>query len=169
MVKSVFTAITLLASSQAFCLDWERPDCSKYADFGECRNAESNNYRLQKQQEFREKGLSFWYYERPDYSDNKKVEQALEDKVEGALFFSFTVKRDGSVADVALKSKTSDEVAVFAEPILAAIKNWQFVPSEKDWQDQEWRYQFFFKQEDCDAEASDTEACAAEEKAASAE
>lgn len=169
VVRSVFTAVALLVSSPALCLDWQRPDCTEYANFNECRNAESNNYRMQKQQEFREKGLSFWYYERPDYSDNKKIKQALEDKVEGALFFSFTVKRDGSVADVALKSKTSNEVAVFAAPILAAMKNWQFVPSENDWPNQEWRYQFFFKQEDCDAETSEAEACTEAGKAASAE
>ena len=150
MVKSMIAAASLLVASQAFSLDWQRPDCSSFDTFSECRNAEKNDYRQKKQQEFREKGLSFWYYERPDLSDNEKIEQALEDKVEGALYFSFTVERDGSVSDVLLKDKTSDEVEVFAPPILAAIKNWQFVPSGKSWPGQEWRYQFFFDAEKCD-------------------
>ncbi|WGL15561.1 hypothetical protein PVT68_12350 [Microbulbifer bruguierae] len=167
MVKPMIAAASLLLASQAFSLDWQRPDCSAYKDFGECRNAEKNDYRRKKQEEFREKGLSFWYYERPDFSDNKKIEQALEDKVEGALYFSFTVERDGSVSAVSLKTKTSDEVEVYAAPILAAIKNWQFVPSKEAWPNQEWRYQFFFTQDDCaEAAEEDSEACSKEDEAA---
>ena len=155
MVKSLIAAASLLAASQAFSLDWQRPDCSAFDNFSECRNAEKNGYRQQKQQEFREKGLSFWYYERPDFSENETIEKAFEDKVEGALFFSFTVDRDGSVSSVALKEKTSEEVAVYAAPILAAIKNWQFVPAEQSWPDLEWRYQFYFEPEKCEKTGAD--------------
>ncbi|WP_066960231.1 energy transducer TonB [Microbulbifer sp. Q7] len=150
MVKTLIAAASLLAVSQAFSLDWQRPDCSAFDSFRECRNAERNDYRRQKQQELRDKGLSFWYFERPDFSDNQVVEKALEDKVEGVLFFSFTVERDGSVSAVALRDQSSEEVQVYAAPILAAMKNWQFVPSETSWPDQEWRYQFFFESENCE-------------------
>ena len=166
MVKPMIAAASLLLASQAFSLDWQRPDCSAYKDFGECRNAEKNDYRRKKQEEFREKGISFWYYERPDFSDNEKLEKAIEDKIEGALYFSFTVESDGSVSNVALKENSSEPAKVYAEPILAAMKNWQFVPTEKSWPDQEWRYQFFFKPDDCeeDAEAENCED-ASEDKA----
>ena len=165
MVKSLIAAASLLAASQAFSLDWQRPDCSNFDSFSECRNAERNDYRRLKQQELRDKGLSFWYYERPDFSDNENIEKALEKKVEGALFFSFNVERDGSVSSVALRDKSSEEVAVYAEPILAAMKNWQFVPSEKSWSNQEWRYQFFFDPEECEEgaeEDTEKESCEAD-------
>ncbi|WP_346838084.1 hypothetical protein [Microbulbifer sp. SAOS-129_SWC] len=155
MVKSMIAAVSLLVASQAFSLDWQRPDCSGFDRFSECRNAEKNAYREKKQKEFREKGLSFWYYERPDLSENEAIEQALEDKVEGALYFSFTVERDGSVSEVHLKDKTSQAVEVFAPPILAAIQNWQFVPSEKSWPEQEWRYQFYFEADKCEGDVKD--------------
>ena len=161
MVKSLIAAASLFAASQAFSLDWQRPDCSAFDSFSECRNAEANDYRRQKQQELRDKGLSFWYFERPDFSDNERIEKALEDKVEGVMYVSFTVERDGSVSGVALSKKSSEEVAVYAEPILAAIKNWQFVPSEKSWPDQEWRYQFFFEPEECEEDAQE-ESCEAD-------
>ncbi|MBB5211573.1 energy transducer TonB [Microbulbifer hydrolyticus] len=155
MVKLLVAAASLIAASQAFSLDWQRPDCSAFESFSECRNAESNAYRRQKQQELRDKGLSFWYFERPDFSDNEKVEEALENKVEGVLFVSFTVASDGSVSEVAVKEKSSEDVAVYAAPILAAMKNWQFVPSETSWPNQEWRYQFFFEPEECEADSQD--------------
>ncbi|MFV8780842.1 energy transducer TonB [Microbulbifer sp. SA54] len=169
MVKQLFAAVSLLVASQAFSLDWQRPDCSGFDSFSECRNAERNGYRQQKQQEFREKGLSFWYYERPDFSDNKKIEKALKDKVEGALFFSFNVERDGSVSSVVLKEKTNEEVQVFAAPILAAMKNWQFVPSEQSWPNQEWRFQFYYEAEQCEEgkDDEDKKACMSEEQSAS--
>ncbi|WP_299594173.1 hypothetical protein [uncultured Microbulbifer sp.] len=149
---------TLLLASNALAEDWQRPDCSTFEEFSACRNAERNDYRRQKQQEFRANGLSFWYYERPDFSENKVVEKALKDKVEGALFFSFSVERDGSVSAVELSKKSSEEVAVYAGPILAAMKNWQFVPSEKSWANQEWRYQFFFEPEQCNEDTQE-ESC----------
>lgn len=158
MVKAAIAMVALFAAGQAYSQDWQRPDCAGFDSFSECRNAERNNYRRQKQQEFREKGLSFWYYERPDFSGNEKVEKAIEDKVEGALYFSFTVERDGSVSGVTLKENSSASAHVYAEPILAAIKNWQFVPADKTWPDQEWRYQFFFEEEKCE-EDSDTVNC----------
>ncbi|WP_160152043.1 energy transducer TonB [Microbulbifer sp. ALW1] len=162
MVKRVLIVASMLFASQAFSLDWQRPDCSAYESFSECRNAEKNAYRQSKQQEFREKGLSFWYYERPDFSENEAVEKALEDKVEGALFFSFDVEKNGSVSGLTLKHKTSEEVAVYAAPLLAAIKNWQFVPAETSWKGLEWRYQFYFEPKACDGEEPAT---ACEDKA----
>ena len=161
MVKSLIAAASLFAASQAFSLDWQRPDCSAFDSFSECRNAEANDYRRQKQQELRDKGLSFWYFERPDFSDNEDVEKALEEKVEGVLYVAFSVARDGSVSEVTVRDQSSEAVSVYAAPILAAMKNWQFVPSEKSWPDQEWRYQFFFEPEECD-EDSQGEDCTAE-------
>lgn len=165
MVKSMIAVTSLLLASQAFSLDWQRPDCTAFESFSECRNAERNTYRRQKQQELREKGLSFWYFERPDFSDNEKVEAALENKIEGVLYVSFTVRRDGSVSDVAVREQNSEDVTVYAEPILAAMKNWQFVPSETSWPNQEWRYQFFFEPEECeeDSQGEDCEAGPIEE------
>jgi len=161
VVKSLIAAASLFAASQAFSLDWQRPDCSAFDSFSECRNAEANDYRRQKQQELRDKGLSFWYFERPDFSDNEDVEKALEEKVEGVLYVAFSVARDGSVSEVTVRDQSSEAVSVYAAPILAAMKNWQFVPSEKSWPDQEWRYQFFFEPEECD-EDSQGEDCTAE-------
>ena len=161
MAKSLIAAISLLAASQAFSLDWQRPDCSSFERESECLNALKNEYRQTKQQEFRNEGISFWYYERPDYSDNEKIEQALEDKVEGALLVSFTVERDGSVSTVALKDQSSDEVQVYAQPLLAAVQNWQFVPTDTARPGQEWLFQFVFPQEECE-EDEGGEACAKE-------
>ena len=161
MVKSLIAAASLVAASQAFSLDWQRPDCSAFDSFSECRNAEANDYRRQKQQELRDKGLSFWYFERPDFSDNEDIEKALEEKVEGVLYVAFSVARDGSVSEVTVRDQSSEAVSVYAAPILAAMKNWQFVPSEKSWPDQEWRYQFFFEPEECD-EDSQAEDCNAD-------
>ncbi|WGL16179.1 hypothetical protein PVT68_15570 [Microbulbifer bruguierae] len=164
MVKPVLFVGALLAASQAFGEDWQRPDCSAFESFSECRNAQNNDYRRQKQKEFRELGLSFWYFERPDFSDNKEIEQAQEDKVEGALYFSFSVGIDGRVSAVSLQHKSSDAVEVYAAPILAAIQNWQFVPSDKSWPDLKWSYQFFFDPEACDEEDGESEACKAEDE-----
>ena len=149
MVKPfVFPAFMLIASS-ALGMDWQRPDCSAYESFSECRNAEINSYRQSKQREFRDSGLSFWYYERPDYSENQAVKKAMEDKLEGALVFRFDVLADGSVANAVLKQQSSSEVGVYVEPLLVAIKNWQFVPADRTWEGLEWRYQFFFEPESC--------------------
>ena len=165
MVKQLLFAGALLVASQASGLDWQRPDCSAFNSFSECRNAENNNYRRQKQKEFRELGLSFWYFERPDFTDNEEVKQALEDKVEGALDFSFSVGSDGRVSAVSLTHKSSDAVEVYAAPILAAMRNWQFVPSENAWVDLKWSYEFYFDPEECEDEDKESEACEAEETA----
>ncbi|WP_226703514.1 energy transducer TonB [Microbulbifer elongatus] len=158
MVKSLIAAASLVAASQPFSLDWQRPDCSAYDSHSECENALNNAYRRGMQQEFKDKGLSFWYYERPDYSEDEQAEQAFEDKIEGALYFSFTVEKDGSVSDVAVKAKSSDEVMAYAGPIMASINNWQFVPSDQSWPDLEWRYAFYFEPEECEEGAEeDTE------------
>lgn len=149
MFGTIIAAASLLAASQGSGQGWQRPDCSAFESFRQCRKAETDGYRRHKQLEFRHKGLSFWYFERPDFSADRQSKWALRQKVEGALYFSFTVERDGSVSDVWLKSKTSDAVAVYAQPILIAIKNWQFVPSQRSWPDQEWRYQFFFEANGC--------------------
>ena len=161
MAKSLIAAISLLAVSQAFSLDWQRPDCSSFERESECLNALKNEYRQAKQQEFRNEGISFWYYERPDYSDNEKIEQALEDKVEGALLVSFTVERDGSVSTVALKDQSSDVVQVYAQPILAAVQNWQFVPTDTARPGQEWLFQFIFPEDECEEDEGE-KSCAKE-------
>lgn len=158
MAKWLFAAVSLVAASQVFSLDWQRPDCSGFERESECLNALKNNYRQSKQQEFRNEGISFWYYERPDYSDNEKVEQALEDKVEGALLVSFTVERDGSVSSVVLKDQSAEVVQVYAEPVLAAVQNWQFVPTDAAHAGQEWLFQFVFPQDEC-KEGEEEEAC----------
>ncbi|WP_323846314.1 hypothetical protein [Microbulbifer magnicolonia] len=150
MVKSLLIVLSLAAAGQASALDWQRPDCAAYQRESECFNAMQNDYRQAKQNEFRDEGLSFWYYERPDFSVNEAAQKALDDKLEGALLVSFTVERDGSVSNVVLKDKSSDEVTVYAAPIITAVSNWQFVPTDTRKPDREWRFAFLFEKDECE-------------------
>lgn len=158
MVKRFLTAIVLGAASQAYGLDWERPECSAFDLERDCFNAYKNEMRQLRQQEFREAGLSFWYFERPDYSDNEAIKAAFEAKREGALLVSFTVEKDGSTSNVVVKDKTSEEVSVYSGPVLSAVQNWQFVPMDEAKPNQEWLFPFLFMSDKCE-EGKDSESC----------
>ncbi|GAB2513859.1 energy transducer TonB [Microbulbifer agarilyticus] len=162
MVKRLLAIAFGLAAGQAFALDWQRPDCGEYAFESECINNYKNQLRRDRQMEFRKADIQFWYYERPDFSDNEKIEQAFEDKLEGALLVSFDIEKDGSVSAVALSDQTSQDVLVYAGPVLEAVKNWQFVPMEESVSGRTWLFPFIFKTEECN-ENADSPACVEEE------
>nr|WP_158217350.1 energy transducer TonB [Microbulbifer agarilyticus] len=151
-----------MAASQALALDWQRPDCASFAQESACINDYKNQVRRDRQQEFRAAGVQFWYYERPDFSENAKVEKALADKLEGALLVSFDIEKDGSVSAVALRDQTSEDMLVYAGPVLDAVRNWQFVPMEEAVSGRTWLFPFIFKTEAC-GEVKDSAACAEEE------
>lgn len=133
--------------------DWQRPDCSGYDEFSECRNAVRNAYRTQKNTELKALGLSFWYFERPDFG-GEAYKEAFKDKVEGLITVSFDVEKDGKTSNVELKYASSEKVKVYLPAFTEAMKNWLFVPVDASVKGVTWDYNLFFEQDSCDKEVS---------------
>ncbi len=166
MRKLIFT-ILMSCSLYTGGAEWQRPDCSGYDDFSECRNAVRNAYRAEKNAELKSLGLSFWYFERPDLKD-EAIKQALKDKVEGLIRIGFDVEPDGKTSNVVVSYASSEEVQVYAPAFLAAIENWLFVPVEQQVTGVHWDFNLFFEQTPCeeeessDSESEESQACNAD-------
>ena len=140
---TVLTALTL-ASAALSAADWQRPDCTGYDKESACIHAFRNEYRQQKQLEFKEKGLSFWYYERPDFKGDKAVEEALQNKLEGRVTVQFDIDASGETHSVKVKQLSSDAMQVYAPVLLTAVENWQFISPQEMMPLQEWSFTFLF-------------------------
>ncbi|MBU2917316.1 energy transducer TonB [Psychrosphaera sp. F3M07] len=156
LVMSVLGSISFANASEVEVEQWQAPDCSKFEKFSVCRNAVKADYRRARQSQMKSHGLSFWYYERPTYK-GEALTSAFKDKVEGALTLKFDVTTDGKTKNVTLYSASSEEVQIFAQPIITAIENWTFMPIDNMVKGVEWKTEFFYEQKECESEADSDE------------
>lgn len=132
-------------------LPWQQPDCSQFSSYKKCQNSTKLKYRKMRQKEMRSHGLSFDYFERPGF-EGAEVGKALKDKVSGALIVTFDVIKNGNTQNVKVKAASSEQVMVYAKPLIDAIKLWTFVPVDEVKGGVQWHTEIFFEPEACKEE-----------------